>query len=381
MQLSSIEELVPLLTRVVAARVRDPHDREDVVQEALARTLAARYRVTEEALAPYAVAVARNLTAALHARGAHDRRHRHRLLDPQVPIGPEEAVLRAEEDLAVRRTVTGLPASEREVLVGHVDVGHATAALAAATGGTAGGVAARLGRARARARVDYVLALRRQDLPSARCRPVLLAISAADRRRQQALDAGGHLLSCPVCPELVDPLRRRQAALAGVVPLPVLLLLPRARDAVGRWPAQAALGAGLAAAVTVAVAAAVDSPPQVEPLAVAVAAPISASPSPAPVSRPSDAVRVTGVVDDVAAPYSFWLRVDGAAQPARVYVHFHGLPERQVRLGDRVTVRGALRAVTPEFLADRDSVDPRKAGPIRAAGRYLQAEGPNLDLS
>jgi hypothetical protein len=41
--------------------------------------------------------------------------------------------------------------------------------------------------------------LRRVELPTARCQPVLLALSAGDRRRQLALDAGGHLMQCPTC--------------------------------------------------------------------------------------------------------------------------------------------------------------------------------------
>ena len=47
----------------------------------------------------------------------------------------------------------------------------------------------------------YVLALRNVTLPSDTCRRVLLAISAGDVRRQQALDtSAGTSAGCPVCP-------------------------------------------------------------------------------------------------------------------------------------------------------------------------------------
>lgn len=60
------------------------------------------------------------------------------------------------------------------------------------------------------------------------CRPVLLALSAGDRRRQRELDVGEHLLSCPTCaalsPDLVER-KRRLVALGPLLPLVVL----------GRW--------------------------------------------------------------------------------------------------------------------------------------------------
>jgi DNA-directed RNA polymerase specialized sigma24 family protein len=47
-----ILELEPLLRRVVGARVRDPDTADDLVQEALARALAARERLDDEAVTP-----------------------------------------------------------------------------------------------------------------------------------------------------------------------------------------------------------------------------------------------------------------------------------------------------------------------------------------
>ena len=47
--------------------------------------------------------------------------------------------------------------------------------------------------------MEYLLAQRGADPPTDRCRPALLALSAADRRRQAELDVTGHLLACDFC--------------------------------------------------------------------------------------------------------------------------------------------------------------------------------------
>ena len=94
--------------------------------------------------------------------------------------------------------------------------------MAGERGGTPGSVAAQLSRTRARLRLDFVLALRHAELPTDRCRPVLLALAAGDTRRQATLRAGHHLLQCATCADLSDPLLRRERALAGVAPWAVL---------------------------------------------------------------------------------------------------------------------------------------------------------------
>jgi serine/threonine-protein kinase RsbT len=71
--------------------------------------------------------------------------------------------------------------------------------------------------------VEYLLELEQAEPPTARCRPVLLALSAGDRRRQRDLDAGGHLLACGWCARLSEPLldRRRTASVAAEVRIPI----------------------------------------------------------------------------------------------------------------------------------------------------------------
>jgi serine/threonine-protein kinase RsbT len=74
---------------------------------------------------------------------------------------------------------------------------------------SAGAVAAQLNRARARLRVEYLLALEDAEPPTDRCRPVLLALSLGDRRRQREVDAARHLLECDLCARISQPLLQR----------------------------------------------------------------------------------------------------------------------------------------------------------------------------
>jgi serine/threonine-protein kinase RsbT len=216
-------ELTPLLRRVIGARVRDRHVVEDLVQETLTRVMAARQRLEPRTLAPYAVVTARNLTRSLATSQDRSKRHAHRLIDLREPVLPEEEALRREERRAITTALARLPQQDQKALVAHEVEGTDTATLAASRDSTPGAVAAQLSRARARLRVEYLLELEQAEPPTARCRPVLLALSAGDRRRQRDLDAGGHLLACGWCARLSEPLldRRRTAAVAGEVRIPI----------------------------------------------------------------------------------------------------------------------------------------------------------------
>jgi serine/threonine-protein kinase RsbT len=216
-------ELTPLLRRVIGARVREGHVVEDLVQETLTRVMAARQRLEPRTLAPYAVVTARNLTRSLAAGEERSKRHAHRLIDLREPVLPEEEALRREESRAISNALGKLPQQDREALVAHEVEGTDTTTMAANRDSTPGAVAAQLSRARARLRVEYLLELEQSEPPTARCRPVLLALSAGDRRRQRDLDAGGHLLACAWCARLSEPLldRRRTASVAGEVRIPI----------------------------------------------------------------------------------------------------------------------------------------------------------------
>jgi RNA polymerase sigma factor (sigma-70 family) len=222
-QHDDVVELAPLLRRVIGARVRDGHVVEDLVQETLARVMAARRRLEPRTLAPYAVVTARNLTRSLATSEQRSRRHAHRLIDLREPVLPEEEALRREESRAITTALGKLPQQDQEALVAHEVEGTDTITLATNWDSTPGAVAAQLSRARARLRVEYLLELEQEEPPTPRCRPVLLALSAGDRRRQRDLDAGGHLLACAWCARLSEPLldRRRTASVAGEVRTPV----------------------------------------------------------------------------------------------------------------------------------------------------------------
>ena len=211
----SITELLPLVRRVVAAKVRDSQLVDDLVQETLVRVMAARSRVEADTLAPYATVTARNLIASLARSNDRARRRAHLLADDDQTERPEDEVLRQEQKAAVTTALARLNPAEREMLLAHEVHGRDTASLAAGQGSTPGAIAARLSRARAKLRVEYLLAHERVEPPTDRCRPVLLALSAGDRRRQRDLDAGGHLLGCDFCAGLSAPLLDRRATVVN----------------------------------------------------------------------------------------------------------------------------------------------------------------------
>lgn len=218
-----VVDLAPVLRRVIGARVRDAHLVEDLVQEALTRVMSARQRLEPQTLAPYAVVTARNLVASLAASESRNRRYEHLLVDLREPALPEEEALRREERRAITTALEQLPPHEREALVAHEVEGRDTSSLAASRQSTPGAIATQLSRTRARLRVEYLLALEQTEPPTSRCRPVLLALSAGDRRRQRALDTGRHLLECAWCARLSEPLldRRKTAAVTGEVRIPI----------------------------------------------------------------------------------------------------------------------------------------------------------------
>jgi RNA polymerase sigma factor (sigma-70 family) len=185
---------------------------DDVVQETLARVLAARGRLNEDELAPYAVVTARNLMTTLWQTEDRRRRHNHRLIEVDAPVRPDEQVIAEEERSLVNRALAELSPRDREILVAHEVEGADTAALARRWNSTPAAVAAQLARARAKLRVEYLVALEGAELPTTQCRPILRALSAGDRRRQQELDARDHLLRCPFCARLAELLFEHRPA-------------------------------------------------------------------------------------------------------------------------------------------------------------------------
>jgi serine/threonine-protein kinase RsbT len=197
----AVTEVTEVIRRVVASRVENRDVVDEIVQETLARLLAASQRLDDAAAGPYAIVTARNLVASRWRGKDVGKRHEHRLFDPRGAVDPEDSVIEREEMEAMRAALDRLRPSEREVLVAHEVSGQDTRSLADDLGSTPAAVAAQLHRTRAKLRVEYLLEMHGKP-PSLECRPVLLALSAGDRRRQGELDVGYHLLDCEFCAAL-----------------------------------------------------------------------------------------------------------------------------------------------------------------------------------
>jgi RNA polymerase sigma factor (sigma-70 family) len=219
----ALVDLVPMLRRVIGSRVKDPHTVDDLVQEALVRLMAARSRIEPDKLPHYAAVTARNLVATMAEKNDRARGRSHLLVDTEEDESPVAGVLRQEERAMVSAALAQLPSGDRDVLMAHEVEGQDTITLAADQGSTPGAVAARLSRARASLRVEYLLLAEGIEPPTDRCRPVLRALSSGDRRRQRELDVTGHVLGCAACSRIKAELfeRREERTTDGVVRVPV----------------------------------------------------------------------------------------------------------------------------------------------------------------
>jgi RNA polymerase sigma factor (sigma-70 family) len=211
-----ILDLRTTATRVVRARRPGP-DEEDIIQEAWATAcLAVRDRDISDPSA-YTAATAANLVRLYGRREAAQRRRAARLFMRSTVDPPEAEIVHREEEQAMALALSRLAPAARELLVAHTIQGTDTAALARAMGSTPAAIAASLARARAALRVEYLIAFRRLLPPDERCKRILYALSGADSRRQQRLDAMEHVTTCPCCGPLADGLRDRERAGIGAI--------------------------------------------------------------------------------------------------------------------------------------------------------------------
>lgn len=206
---TGVASLIQIVGRVVRARVTNAAVAEDLIQETLVKVLSAADRVEEGMLEPYAIATARNLVTSMWTAQARERRNQHRVLELAPDAAPDEGLLRGEEQQAISAALERLSERDRRTLLAHEVDGMDTRSLADELGLSAGAVAAQLNRTRARMRVEYLLALQDVEPPTPQCRPVLFALSSADRRRQREVDAARHLLECETCAGLSRPLLQR----------------------------------------------------------------------------------------------------------------------------------------------------------------------------
>jgi RNA polymerase sigma factor (sigma-70 family) len=395
-------DLVDPLRSYVMAHARDHNAAEDVVQETLARVLDARPELDGGATLGYAIVVARNLMATRARDADRARRHAPRLVDRDEPQRPDEAVVAAEERDALRQALATLPEPQREPLLAHVLDDEPVAELAQRRGNSPGSVAAQLARTRARLRLDFVLALRRTELPTDRCRPVLLALAAGDARRQRALRAGHHLLQCTTCASLSDPLLRRERALAGAAPwVAIGPLAERLLGAVRRhpWQSTAAGTAAAGAAVAAAMLLTPSDPPA--PAPPPAAAPAASAPAPAPPAdlRRSDdgqpllppPANLAGLatapvtaenvpVLEVSANEGFWV---GDAARGRVWVQLAIGAEspQQVQPGQRVSFSGVIEPHDGTFPAQVGVTDAEGAALLAQQGAHVTADPATLAVA
>jgi RNA polymerase sigma factor (sigma-70 family) len=367
-------ELRALVSRVVAARVQDPDTVADLVQETLARVLKARDRLDDEAWAPYAVVTARNLVHELGRAEERHQRHAHRLAESTTAPSPEEAVVRREEDEALNLAFSRLPPADRRALASQVTEDAEVSVLAEESGSTPGAVAVRLSRARARLRVEYVLALRRVELPTPRCKSVLLALSSGDRRRQEALEAGEHLLRCECCAELSAPLLKRSRSLAVLWPV---VAIGGFLKRLGHWarahPVYTSGATAGVAAVTVAVV--LLARPDAGFLR---SGPTSLLPPPPPqelATKAGQPVEARSVqVQSVVSPTRFWV---GSNRRERLFVEVLAPPTFPVRAGERVSFVGHLDA-NHEGSVERFGLQGVDAAQLNQQGHHIHVEAHDL---
>jgi RNA polymerase sigma factor (sigma-70 family) len=382
----------PVIRRVVAARIANPADIDDLVQDCLERMLVARERLAPEAVLPYAVVVARNLVTS-HAKST--MRHAAavpRALDATEPERPGDALLAREMRDAMTAALARLSDQERRDVLSY----YSDAPSQAETAQSRGALRVRMARTRAKLRLEYLLAFRHLELPSPRCRGVLLAISAGDTRRQRELDAGQHLLDCEVCATLSEPLGRRSIALTAIA-IPWGLAAWVAGKARAH-PVHATATAGAGAAVVAAVAVALSLSPHHSVPGPAPAPPTHA-PTPSAPAPPAPAVishlSVAGqAVPDAEAGQSlksltgravtasgatvvyavtrngFWI----GTSRARVWVELVGpLRALRVQAGDRVWFTGVVVSDSPSY--------PTLAGVTAGSAALLARQGAHVAVS
>jgi len=360
---------------------RSDLDPEDIVQETLARVWAERWRLERGALLGYAVVVARNLVTSVERREDRHRRHVHRLAGP--PTGPDPAsdLLSAEEGSAVLRALAALREEDRQLLLEHEVAGVEAREIAATHGVRANTVAARLARARARLRVEHLLALRHVTLPTPRCRGVLEALSLGDRSRQRTLLAAEHLLGCRTCAALAEPLLSRRRSLTAFAPAVLLVPLSRLWTWIRTNPVPSATGT--AAAVAITVAAVLTRSPAPTPSAAPPTPPATLSVDgtrtlPAPRVGPmTGAVGRTAVarevpVQSVPADEGFWV---GGGPGDRVWVQLAtGGRESSARIrpGQRASFTGDVVRVAADTPAKVGLSAAEGAAELRSLGAYVR---------
>ena len=88
-----LESVIPIVRRIIRARVSDQAVAEDLVQETLVKVLAGRTASSPGMLEPYAIVTARNVVASLWIERDRQRRNQHRVLELARSSRPDEQLL------------------------------------------------------------------------------------------------------------------------------------------------------------------------------------------------------------------------------------------------------------------------------------------------
>ena len=279
--------------RTLAARTNDGHLIDDLTQETLLRIAHTDRALTDDERRAYAVVTARNLLVSHHRRRSVQDRHLHELVDHGSGPDPEQRTIDNEEASALNTALARVSPDERDLLVRHEVSGTDLATLAGEAGVSRGAIAMRLARARANLRLEFLLVFRRLTLPTEQCRPVLLALTVGDARRQVQLGADEHVGACPTCSDLVGPMTERDRRAAAWLLVPFDAVARRLRRLLRPWAARAVAFVTVLAVVGGFVALARRSPPSDAARRPVTPTTVSASRAVQPAALPSPTVAVS----------------------------------------------------------------------------------------
>ncbi len=300
-------------------------------------------------------------------------RHAYRLLEPTELVGPENEILRAEERAALRLALSRLTDDDQKILSIQEDEDLDMRALGRRYGSTPGAAATRLSRARARLRVEYVIACAKGEPPTQHCRPVLFAMSAGDLRRRRNLSASDHLAACSYCSELAELVSRR-GRIPPLVPVGFLAgALQWARKRLSTGSGQTTVAV---AAVAVAVATFLASSPPSE---------LSLGEEPAFPFRQDtlaahagdEAVGDDVQVESVPANEAFWV---GRNQHDRILVHLVGEGESPIKVvpGQRVSFEGRVLVLGEGTLNHSEITEQEGITKLQQQGHYIEVDRATL---
>jgi RNA polymerase sigma factor (sigma-70 family) len=394
----------PVLRRIIAARVSNPTDVDDLVHDGLERLLKSRHRLASEAVLPYAIVVAQNLVTSRTRR--HARRIERPLPEAISSSGsvPEDSVVTSEAHEALRAALMQLDPAERAELLAYQERRSPDSPT---TEESTPAIRVRMARSRGKLRVEYLLALRRVELPSAQCRRVLLAISAGDIRRQGALKVGDHLMSCQTCAALSEPLSQRSLGLTSVS-LPFGFVAATIHK-VRAHPTASAIASGAVAcgvAAAIAFSAAGHTRPATDGHATPSeatgtsghrahpAAPVNDSTPPIPgldvgaeplpvhslATLAGSSVSASSVlVQSVATHNGFWIGTDATD---RIFVQLVG-PLRPLRIvaGDRLNFMGSIVVQAGSYATSVGVTSAEGAGQLISEGAHIEAPTPDVSVT